>query len=77
MNKIEPQTWKPGIDWQWPRERGEGDNGGKKGKGRVKEHVWMTHGYGQLSQGVGTDYGNGGGMSERVQGGKIGTTVIE
>ena len=26
----------------------ERDNGGKKGKGLIKEHVWMTHGHGQL-----------------------------
>ena len=31
-NEIEPQAWKHGTDWQWPEVRGEGDNGGKKGK---------------------------------------------
>ena len=30
-----------------PEGRGKGDNGGKKGKGQLKEHVWMTHGHGQ------------------------------
>ena len=29
------------------RGKGVGDNGGKKGKGLVKEHVGMTHGHGQ------------------------------
>ena len=33
MNKIEPQVWKHGTDRPWPREEGEGHNGGKKGKG--------------------------------------------
>ena len=47
MNKIGPWAWKHGTDWQWPEGRREGDNGGKKGKGLVKEHVWMTHGHGQ------------------------------
>ena len=47
MNKIEPQAWNHGTHWKWPEERGEGDNGGKKGKGLDKEHVWMTHGHGQ------------------------------
>ena len=27
------------IYWQWPEGRGEGDEGGQKGKGLVKEHV--------------------------------------
>ena len=31
MNKIEPQAWKHG-----PERRGNGDNGGKKGKGLVQ-----------------------------------------
>ena len=53
----------------------DGRGGGKKGKGLVKEHVWMTHGHGQQSgdelweQGVGQDEGG--------QRGKIGTTVTE
>ena len=34
-------------NWQWPEEKRLGDNGGKKGKGLVKEPVWMTHGHGQ------------------------------
>ena len=25
MNKIEPQAWKHGTDWQWPEGRFEGD----------------------------------------------------
>ena len=29
------------------RGNGGGRNGGKKGKGLVKEHVWMTHKHGQ------------------------------
>ena len=47
MNKIEPEAWKLGIDWQQPEGKGEGDESGKKGKGLVKECVWMTHGHGQ------------------------------
>ena len=51
----------------------EGDSGGKKGKGLVREHVWMTHGHGQQC-------GNGlwerrAGWVEKGKGGKIGTTV--
>ena len=47
------------------RGRWEGDNGGKKGKGLVKKHVWMTHGHGQqtlwgLALGVGSGLGRGG-----------------
>ena len=45
-SKIEPEAWKQGTDWQWPR-GGVVGNKGKKGKGLVKEHVWMTHGHGQ------------------------------
>ena len=37
MSKIEPEAWKQGTDWQQPERKGEGDNGGKKGKGLVKE----------------------------------------
>ena len=33
------ETW----NRQWPEGREEGDNGGEKGKGLVKEHVQMTH----------------------------------
>ena len=57
------------------RGEGGGDNGGKKGKALVKEHVWMTHGHGQhcgnwlWEQGVG--------WVEEGKGEKIGTTVIE
>ena len=47
MRKTEPETWKHGTDWQQTEGKGEGDNGTKKGKGPVKEHVWMTHGHGQ------------------------------
>ena len=39
MHKIEPQTWKHGTERKCPEWRGEGDNGGRKGKGLVKEHV--------------------------------------
>ena len=47
MNKREPQAWKHGTDCKWAEGRWEGDNGGNKGKGLDKEHVWMTHGHGQ------------------------------
>ena len=36
-SKTELEAWKHGTDWQQPKV-GE-DNGGKKGKGLVKEHV--------------------------------------
>ena len=39
MRKLEPEAWKHGTDWQQPEGRIEGDNGGKKGKGLVKEYV--------------------------------------
>ena len=38
-SKIELEAWKHGTDWQRPEGRGEGDNGGKKGKGLIREHV--------------------------------------
>ena len=43
---------------------GEGDNGGKKGKGQVKEHVQSTHGQkqwvkGELKLEVGGWFGGG------------------
>ena len=63
------ETWKHGLKVNG----GEGDSGGKKGKGLVREHVWMTHGHGQQC-------GNGlwerrAGWVEKGKGGKIGTTV--
>ena len=68
MNKIEPQAWKCGTDWQWPEGIGEGDNGGKKGKELNKEPVWMTHGHKQgLTVRVGIGMGIGG-----QRGGKLG-----
>ena len=47
------------------RGEGGGDNGGVKGKGLDKEHVWMTHGHGQecgswLTVGAGGGIGRGG-----------------
>ena len=62
-----------GTDWQW-QEGGEGDNGGKKGEGLFKEHVWMTHGHGQV---WGLTVGVEGGLDGGGQRGKIRTTVIE
>ena len=44
ISEIEPETWKHGTDWQWAEGR---DKGGKKGKGLVREHVWMIHGHRQ------------------------------
>ena len=38
-SKIEPEAGKQGTDWQGLEESGEGDKGGKKGKGLVKEQV--------------------------------------
>ena len=47
MNKInnEPHRITGMEAWnrQWPEKRGEWHNGGKKGKGLDREHVWMTH----------------------------------
>ena len=75
MNKIEPQAWKHGTDWQWPEGRGKGHNGGKKGKGLLKEHVWMTH---RHEQECGNRLWECGVVSaEEGKEGKIGTTVIE
>ena len=74
-NKIEPETWKHGTLWTWPDGRWEGDNGGKKGKGLDKEHLWMTHGHRQ--QCGDWLWGVGVGWAEEGEGGKIGTTVIE
>ena len=53
---------------------GGGDNGGKRGKGLVKEQVSMTHG---MDNRVGIDCGNGGRQGKGEQWGKMGTTVIE
>ena len=39
MNKIEPEAWKQGTDWQQPEGSGEGDKGVQKGKGLIKEQV--------------------------------------
>ena len=75
MSKIEPEVWKQRTDWQWPEGRGKEDNGGKKGKGLVKEHVWMTHRHGQQSEEWLWEWGGGlGGGGQRE---KIGTTLIE
>ena len=51
-----------------------GDNGGKKGKGQVREHVWRTHGQGQCRGGLSVTAVGGSGKSN---GGKRGTKVIE
>ena len=77
MSKIEPEASKQGIDWQRPERKwaGEGDNGGKKGKGLVNEHVWMTHGRGQQGGDRLWESGLGGAMESN--GGKIGTAGIE
>ena len=50
-----------------------GGEGGEKGKGLVKEHVWMTHGHGQQGGDGWWEWGmrqDGGGKT-----GKTGTTV--
>ena len=71
MNKIESQAWKHGTDLQWPKGSGEGDNAGKMEEGLAKEHIWMTHGYGQLLKLM------RGMRVEWVEEGKIGITIIE
>ena len=61
---IEAEAWRHGTDWQRLEGRRGGDNGGKKGKGLVKEHRdWLWE------QGVGSVV--------EGSGGKIGTTVIK
>ena len=67
MSETKPEAWTNETDWQKTERRGEGDNGEKKGKRLVNEHVWMTHGHGQQSgnwlwePGVGwTEDGKGG-----------------
>ena len=40
VSKIEPETWKLKTNWQWPEGKRKEDNGGKKRKGQVKEHVY-------------------------------------
>ena len=50
--------------------RGEGDKGGKKGKGLVKEQVRMTHGHGQ--QGGDWLWVREVGWAEYSKGGKLG-----
>ena len=46
-----------------PEESGEGSNGGKKGKGTVKEHIRVTHAHGLWEQGAGRD---GGGQKRKT-----------
>ena len=50
MSKIEPEAWEQGTDRQAPG-WGERDEGGKKGKGLVKEYVWVTMTSAQRQQG--------------------------
>ena len=75
MNKIEPQAWKHGTDWKWPEGSGEGVNGGKRGKGLDKEHVWMACGHGQQCGNWLWKWGMR--WVEEGKGGNIETTVIE
>ena len=60
---------------QTDRGEGERDNGGKKGKGLIKEHVWMTDGHGQQCEKWLQEWGLR--WAEEGKGGKIGTTIIE
>ena len=69
MNKIEPQAWKHGADWECSEWRGEGDNGGKKGKWLDREHTWMTHGHGQQCGNWLWEWGQG---AQEGKGGKLG-----
>ena len=73
MSRIEPEAGKQGTVWQ--QLEGRGDKDGKKGKGLVKGHVWMTHGHGQ--QGGDWPWERGVGWAEESKEWKIGTTVIE
>ena len=55
----------------------EGNNVGKKGKGLIKEHEWMTHGH-TMVWGLTVGAGVGGvGRAGQSNGGKIGAIVIE
>ena len=54
---------------------GEEDTSGRKGKGLVKEPIWMTHGHGQQCGDWLWEHVVG--CVEKGKGGKIGTTVIE
>ena len=47
---------------------------GRKGKGLVREHIWMIM---DVDNGEGIDCGREGGLGRGGQRGKIGTTVIE
>ena len=58
-----------------PVESGQVGKDGKKRKGLVKEHVYVTHGHGQ--QGGDRLWEQGVGWMEEGKGEKIGTTVIE
>ena len=55
MSKTEPEGWTQETVWQLPEERGEGWNDGKKRKGVVREHLWMTM---NMDDGVGMDCGS-------------------
>ena len=57
------------------RGEGDGDDGGKKGKGLVKEQAWMTHRHGQ--QGGDWLWKQRGGLGGGGHGGDMGTNVIE
>ena len=74
-DQIDPQAWKHGTDWQWQQGKGEGDNGGKKGKGIDKEHVWVTHILGQ--QCANWPWEQRSGWMEEGWWGKIVTALIE
>ena len=75
MDTLVGSPTKHRTDWQGPERRSRMGNGGKKEKGLMKKHVWVTHGHGQQC-------GNWlwecrAGWAEEGKGGKIGTTVIE
>ena len=75
VSKIEPETWKERAHWWWLEGRKEGDNGGKKGKGQVKGHV-----YGPMDKdNRGEDWmlEMGVGRAGEINGRVMETTVIE
>ena len=63
------------MQWKMEKLFSNTENGGKKGKGLIKEHVQMTHGQGQQCGDWLWDPGVG--WMEEDRGEKFGKTIIE